>query len=59
MSDHDIERFLSSFKSYTKEIAKSKEKSQNYLQATGIYTPKGNLKKAYKYNAPCTARKTT
>lgn len=50
-----IERSKSSSE-YTKEVASSKKKSQEYLQSVGLYTKKGNLRKEYK--APCTAKKT-
>jgi len=57
MSDREIEEFIRNFNEYTKEVASSKKKSQEYLQSVGLYTKKGNLRKEYK--APCTAKKTT
>lgn len=56
MSDREIEEFIRNFNEYTREVASSKKKSQEYLQSVGLYTKKGNLRKEYK--APCTAKKT-
>jgi hypothetical protein len=33
---------------FIEEVSKSPERSREFLQKTGIYTPKGNLRKPYK-----------
>ncbi|WP_298504366.1 hypothetical protein [uncultured Sphaerochaeta sp.] len=53
----EINTFITNFNAYTVTVLASKEKAQKFLQDSGIYTKKGNLKKEYR--TPCTAQKTT
>ena len=48
MSSNDIEKYRKGFVKRTSRIVSTKESAQDFLKRTGIYTPKGKLKKGYK-----------
>jgi len=48
ISANDIENYRNGFEKRTSKIVSSKESAQDFLNKTGIYTPKGKLKKGYK-----------
>lgn len=44
----NVKKYIKEMKKYTKYVSSSKEKAQEFLQKTDIYTKKGNLKKGYR-----------
>ncbi len=49
MSDGEVDRLIKEMEVFGKELAKSKEKSLDFLVGAGILTKKGNLTKPYKH----------
>jgi len=48
MTNKEIDIYIEEIKNFTKELSLSKEKSKEFLDKTGIYTPTGRLTKNYK-----------
>jgi len=48
MNKKETEIFIKELKKFGKELLKDPEKCKEFLQKTGIYTPKGRLRKPYK-----------
>ena len=52
MDKKEQEKYLKEFKEFGKELIKSKEKAEKFLQDAGIHTQQGKLTK--RYRAPVT-----
>ena len=48
MSKIEIEKFEAALKAYSKEVASSKKKSEDFLVRIGVITKRGNVSKHYK-----------
>lgn len=48
MTLKEKEKLIKDMKAYAKKVASNKKEAQKFITSTGIYTPKGNLTKAYK-----------
>lgn len=48
MSDKEIREQVKGMREFAKKVAASKEDAMRFLASTGIYTRKGNLKKAFR-----------
>ena len=48
MDKKEQEKYLKEFKEFGKELIKSKEKAEKFLQDAGIHTRYGKLTKRYK-----------
>lgn len=49
MKDSEVDRFVKEMEAFGRELAKSKEKSLDFLVRAGIVTKKGKLTKPYKH----------
>lgn len=48
MTNQEVKKFEKKAKSVLKAVKSSKSEARKLLVGTGMYTPKGNLKKAFK-----------
>lgn len=48
MSDKQFSSYLEAFKTYSKEVTSSKEKSKKFLKDAGIYNSRNKLDKKFK-----------
>lgn len=49
MEDKKVDELVAKLEKYKEELAKSAEKSKQFLVDVGIITPNGNLTKNYKH----------
>lgn len=49
MTDKEVDRKIKEMEAFGRELAKSKEKSLDFLVGAGILTKKGKLTKPYKH----------
>jgi len=48
MSDKEVHEQIKGMREFAKKVVASKEEAIRFLASTGMYTPKGNLKKAFR-----------
>ncbi len=48
MTVKEIKKSVTGMKKFTKKVSSSQRKARQFLVNAGIYTPQGNLAKAYK-----------
>ncbi len=49
MSDKEIREQIEGMREFSKKVVVSKENAIKFLASTGMYTRKGNLKKAFQH----------
>jgi radical SAM superfamily enzyme len=47
MSEKELKGQIKEMREFTKKLAASKDRAIRFLAGTGMYTPKGNLKKMF------------
>ena len=49
MSEKEIREQIEAMRKFSKKVLSSKENAIDFLASTGMYTKKGNLKKAFRH----------
>ena len=48
MTSKETDAYIRDMKKFTKKVSASKDKSKQFLEKTGVYSKKGDLKQPYK-----------